>query len=338
MAFDRDLHVVADRVTNPADRLEAGFELRRGDELAAIGERDLVERPDLHRHDPLGHEIPRQSIGIGAKVEDVVVARVVGADALARAAPEQAVDGLAGRFAGEIPQRQIDGAQRPHLRARPAVIADGEEQIVPEPFAIARILPEQGSRERLVHDRFRRRRCGVGLPESDQPLVGVQAHPEPSDRPGVHGERAVEDDRLDTRDAHMAERLERIERIDRLERLGTAGRHETGRTDLAQRAMNVNLIVTKPSRCKNWGACGRPATLSTACLERLERVVRLVRLESMASARSSGPLPPWRTRSGLVSSVTPRQPHEPLQPHQPLQPFQPLQPLQPLQLGVASRP
>ena len=64
-------------------------------------------RPDALQDEEVG-----QFVGITIEIMNVIVARVVGADAVAGFAAEQLVNRLAGHFAEQIPQRDVDRADR----------------------------------------------------------------------------------------------------------------------------------------------------------------------------------------------------------------------------------
>ena len=137
--FHHDVHPVAHRAANLAERLQRPVEVARGDVVAVGFHRRMVERPDLHPRDALLQQAVRQLVGTveeGVKVfvralgralqspvvrapvgtaANVAIARasVVGADPVPAEAAQQLVNRLSRRFAEQVPERDV------HCRAPP---------------------------------------------------------------------------------------------------------------------------------------------------------------------------------------------------------------------------
>ena len=94
---------------------------------------------------------------------------------------EQLADRLAGRLALDVPERDVDAADRVDGDPAAADVVDAAVHLVPEPFDVVRVLAEQELAQ-AVRDRVRaggvdERRDGfwrrVDLADAGQPLVGV---------------------------------------------------------------------------------------------------------------------------------------------------------------------
>jgi hypothetical protein len=173
--LDHDVHLVADRGPDPAERLERRVELVGRYVEAAPALRGVVERPDLHAGDALlqqgvgevvgaveeGVEV---LVGAGRRVQAPVAgqlalaaahvavagAGVVGADLLAREAAQALVDRLAGGLAPQVPERDVDRGEAAHLgpAARETQVAG--EQVARVPVDQQRVPAEQAGRHALV--------------------------------------------------------------------------------------------------------------------------------------------------------------------------------------------
>ena len=107
--------------------------------------------------------------------------RRVGADALVADGAEQLADRLARRLALEVPERDVEAADRVDRDAAPADVVDAAVHLVPEPLDVVRVLAEQELAQ-AVRDRVRARGVdergdGLGrrvdLADAGEPLVGV---------------------------------------------------------------------------------------------------------------------------------------------------------------------
>ena len=202
MELDHDVHLVADRLPDLAEGLQRRVQLLRADVPAGGAFGGDVEGPDLHAGDALLQQGVRQFVGpveeafeiligaalladmpvrdlLGAGVADVFVARagVVGADRVAGPAAERDRDRLADRLAVDVPEREVDRgvAARLDARAAPAEI------IVEAGVAgldLQRVLADQLGRDALMQIGLDRGRAHEGLAEADEPVIGVQAHPD----------------------------------------------------------------------------------------------------------------------------------------------------------------
>src|SRR5688500_15602028 len=110
----------------------------------------------------------------------MVVAGVVGADGFAAAAAEEAPYRLSRQLTGEVPQGDVDGRDRPHLRAGPAGVGDGDEHVLPQPLDVARVLADQQRRQVLLDDGALALTARIRLAEADDALIGVDADPQPA--------------------------------------------------------------------------------------------------------------------------------------------------------------
>ena len=148
------LDAVADGVADPAKRLQPLLQVRQADQLAAAGGGIDVEGPDLHGLVALGEQALGERAGIAheghlvvigarrdcrrrrcrgacrAGVEGVARTGVVDRHAEARTAAQRLVDRHALALAGQIPQRDVDGAgrralQRPNCCSPRRASADG---------------------------------------------------------------------------------------------------------------------------------------------------------------------------------------------------------------------
>ena len=103
--------------------------------------------------------------------------------AVAAGAAEHLVDRQAGRLAGEVPERDVDAADRAH-RHRPALVADAASYIARHSCSMrSGSLAEQ---QRLQPPHLGDDALGVvlqvWLAQPDQPLVGVDLQPDPARR------------------------------------------------------------------------------------------------------------------------------------------------------------
>ena len=139
----------------------------------------------------------------------------VDAHAVAEAAAEQAVDGLAERASHEVVERDVDRRDRVDRGGARAGVRGRLVEVVPDRLDVERVAAEQ----RLAHaDQHRVRgrhvdeglgdgRRGVGLAVAAHALVGVDADDERVLRAvGAQLDLGqAEVDRLDVRDAHLGE-------------------------------------------------------------------------------------------------------------------------------------
>ena len=109
-----------------------------------------------------------------------VVARAVGRNPVLRLAAEQFVDRHPERVADQVPQRQIDAADRVHRDAHAAVVHGGAPHDVPQPLDIERVFAEQQFRQvAFHHDAADRSAAAVAL----DAFVGRDLHREPGTLP-----------------------------------------------------------------------------------------------------------------------------------------------------------
>ena len=160
-----------------------------------------VEGPDLHGADALAEQVcgelagaafhPGASVLVGAVAE----AGVVDGDAVAAAAAEEVVDGLAGVLAGDVPEGDVDGADGAGFGAAEAVGVDGGEHGMPVALDVEGILFEEEGGELVVDEGADGAGRVGGLAEADGAVVCVDAQPE---RVGV----AAEADGFEADDFH----------------------------------------------------------------------------------------------------------------------------------------
>src|SRR5260370_17446928 len=73
----------------------------------------------------------------------------IGLDPVAAGA-EQAIHRQLGDLAGDVPQRDVDAADRLHDQAAPAVLPGAREHLLPEIFDQERVLADQQRRQILL--------------------------------------------------------------------------------------------------------------------------------------------------------------------------------------------
>ena len=84
MQFGDDFDLVAYRLADLAERIQAPLEVGGGDVLAAGTLGVLVEGPDFHRHDPFGEQVLGQRPGVGEEpFEDLTAQNELGLSRLA---------------------------------------------------------------------------------------------------------------------------------------------------------------------------------------------------------------------------------------------------------------
>ncbi len=192
---------VADRRADLLEGQQSALQVGGGNILAVgfLGRR--VERPDLHRRDPLRQKVGGELAGAVEERVEVVVAvlcaqapiarvlalggahvgragaGVVGADARPREAAEKLRDRLPRRLAEQVPQRDVERRVAADLGAGGAE-PDIEGQVLGDPVDGERIAAEELWRDRLVHIGFNGLRQEERLAEADQPLVRVDAEPQ----------------------------------------------------------------------------------------------------------------------------------------------------------------
>ncbi len=123
---------------------------------------DGIERPDLHGLDVALQKFPGQTSRFLIEIEPVV-AGVVNAYGLTRRTAQQFIDRLSGNFAEQIPERDVDRAEGPHLGATPSTVRDGEKHVRPQPIDGAGILAQQHGGQTRVHDCCFRLSVGIAL-------------------------------------------------------------------------------------------------------------------------------------------------------------------------------
>ena len=222
MQLHHDVHPVSDGGANPAERLQRPVEVPGRDPVTVGLHRRVVERPDLHSGDALLQQAVRQLVGpveegvevfpgafhrsvespvVGAPVgtaAHVAVARagVVGADPVPAQAPQQLVDGLTGRLAEQVPERDVHGGAPTGLGAG-AREADVGREVPADALDRERVPAKHRRRRRFVQVRLDRPGTEERLPESREPFVGVHPHPQ-------HVRKLVEPDRLERSDLHAS--------------------------------------------------------------------------------------------------------------------------------------
>ncbi len=201
--LDGDLHLHTDRVADLPERLHPLLDLRRRDVLPVRRVRELVEGPDLHRRDahveqrlgdlartPLllpGDQVlilplvlpeapARREAATGTcRAMDMIAiagAGVVDADTVPHRPAEALIDRQADALAEDVPERDVERGDRPHLGAHRAMRHVAAERHVVL-LDSARVLTEQIGRDRLVDIPRDRRRTEAGLTEADDSLIGM---------------------------------------------------------------------------------------------------------------------------------------------------------------------
>ena len=203
MELDHDVHAVADRRADLAERLQAFLQVRPRDVLpvARFGER--IERPDLHAGDSLLEERLRQLVGVvqervevfirslrfpveapvlralsaGAAHIAVTGAGVVGAHSSAAGAAENLVQGLVAHLAVQVPEREIErrGGAGFDPGAAPAEIAG---EAARQRLDLEGVAAEDAWCHIFVHVGLDALRRIAGFAQPGDALIGVHAQPD----------------------------------------------------------------------------------------------------------------------------------------------------------------
>src|SRR5260370_7519295 len=96
----------------------------------------------------------------------------IGLDPVAAGA-EQAIDRQLGDLAGDVPQRDVDAADRLHDEAAPAVLPGAREHLLPEIFDQLRVLANEQRREVFFDHRRGDAAADPGFADADEATVGL---------------------------------------------------------------------------------------------------------------------------------------------------------------------
>ena len=183
MAFDADLHLIADRVADLLDRDQPLFDFRSRDALAEAALAELIEGPDFHRHYFIGQQAPRQRARVF--VPGFIIANpteteagVVGGDLVARLAAQQVIERRAVVQPHDVPEGDFKGGKRARLGAGVTVVHDVIHHEAPESLDIERVLTQRERRDCAMQRRFGAGNLVDGFAQADQAAVGVDAHGE----------------------------------------------------------------------------------------------------------------------------------------------------------------
>src|SRR5271156_1789513 len=138
--------------------------------------------PDLHLHAPeAAGAIP---LGFAGEIVDrlaflVKAAAGIGLDPLTAAA-EEAIERHFGDLAGDVPERDVDAADRIHDDPAAAVLAGPCEHLLPQPLDQERVLADQHRLQQLVDDVPRDAAADASLADPDHSLVGLDLDEEPA--------------------------------------------------------------------------------------------------------------------------------------------------------------
>src|SRR6266404_5464045 len=149
-------------------------DLRMIHQMAQMGLRRRVA-PDLHLH--ALEAAGAVALGLAGEIVDrlaflVEAAAGIGLDPVA-AAPEQAVERQFGDLAGDVPERDVDAADRVHDDAAAAKLAGAREHLLPQAFDQQRILADQHRRQLRLDHPLSGAAADPGLTDPDHPLVGL---------------------------------------------------------------------------------------------------------------------------------------------------------------------
>ncbi len=160
---DHQLRVRAQRAAyrrNPRDVLFGVGLAQLGmiDQMAQMGLRRRIA-PDLHLH--AVEAAGAVAFGLAGKIVDrlaflVKAAAGIGLDPLAAAA-EKAIERQPGDLAGDVPERDVDAADRIHDDAAAAKLSGAREHLLPQPLDQQRVLADQHRLQQLVDDVARSR-------------------------------------------------------------------------------------------------------------------------------------------------------------------------------------
>src|SRR3954451_21263486 len=104
-------------------------------------------------------------------------AGVVGPDLLARGPAEGLKDRNAMALAGEVPERDVDGAGGPHLGTGAAEAEVWGHQVARHGLDLSGVAADEPGRDLFVQDGFNGLCTPEGLAETAQPLIGLQLNP-----------------------------------------------------------------------------------------------------------------------------------------------------------------
>ena len=203
MELEHDLDAVPERVAQASQRHERAVHLVGRDVLVPAALRGSVERPDLDALDPVAiHDLAHDLLGLDVEVVPQREAGVVDRHSRVRAPADQAPDGRAERLAEEVPERQVDRGENPHLGPAADLVVEGPVELAPDPLDVPGVAPEETARDLGVDESGLGRVAGVGLAQAHEAGVGVEAQPGP-----VGPERrvvpALPVDGVDAGDAHL---------------------------------------------------------------------------------------------------------------------------------------
>ena len=161
---------------DPRDVL-LGFDLAQLgmiDQMTQMGLRRRIA-PDLHFH--ASEATGAVALGFTGEVVDrlaflVEAAAGIGLDPLAAAA-EQAIERQIGDLTGDVPERDVDAADRIHNNPAAAVLARPREHLLPQPLDQERVLADQHRLQDLLDDVAGDATADPGLADPDHPLVGL---------------------------------------------------------------------------------------------------------------------------------------------------------------------
>ena len=88
------------------------------------------------------------------------------------AGAEQLVDRQLRDLAGDVPQRDVDAADRLHHDAAPAVLPGAREHLLPQPLDQQRVLADQQRLQGFLDDGRGRAAAETGLADADGAVIG----------------------------------------------------------------------------------------------------------------------------------------------------------------------
>ena len=177
--FDGDLDLFSKRVAQLLDRGDRLVDLVPGDELVLVVGREPVERPDLDALDAAGiDQLAHDLFRLGVEIVFVGEAGVVEPDTGIGAPANEAIDRRIERFPEQVPQRQVDGAQRTQFRAAGHLEIEGAVKVGPDALDVARVAAEQRGCCGMDDVGFRRL-ARIGFANAVNAGVGLDLDPGP---------------------------------------------------------------------------------------------------------------------------------------------------------------
>src|SRR3984893_9793517 len=176
---DHQLRLRAQGLAHRRDPFDVllGFDLADFRMIYQMAQMSLRRRvaPDLHLH--ALEAAGAVALGLAGEIVDrlaflVEAAARIGLDPVA-AASEEAVERQFGDFSGDVPQSNVDAADRIHHDAAAAELAGAREHLLPQPFDQQGVLADQHRRQLLLDHPLSGAAANPRLADPDHPIVGL---------------------------------------------------------------------------------------------------------------------------------------------------------------------